>query len=107
MRTMGSSIAIVLANAVLVSAALGAAALTPARGSHVAVMVSPLSPPDRAAAVVAAAGGSLVAGTTAPWIVVANSDETDFIARLYEAGAMTVLNADAAFSCDGKGRETE
>lgn len=54
-----------------------------------------------AARVVAAADGRLVASGGWLQAVIARSDDPDFVARLYRAGASLVFRADGAVGCAG------
>lgn len=54
-----------------------------------------------AARVVAAAEGRLVAAGGWLQTVIARSDDPDFVAKLYRAGASLVFNADGAVGCAG------
>lgn len=71
----------------------------PQVGQPVAVVY----PPDaaaRALADVAAAGADAVLGFgVIPSLVVARSDQPDFIAKLYQSGALVVLRAPAKADC--------
>lgn len=68
----------------------------PRIGRPVVLVAPPWTDPVRA---VARAGGSILRGTTLPWIVVAVSEEADFAARLRGAGAWLTLDASAIAGC--------
>lgn len=67
-------------------------------------------PPGRSMAIVApgrdgvriaiAAGGLLIGGNR--MVVIARSDDPDFVRRLYAAGALLVLDAEDAGACSGR-----
>jgi hypothetical protein len=60
-----------------------------------------IGPASAGIAAVTAAGGQLLrAGRL---IVVARSDDPDFVRRLYAAGALLVLDAEDAGGCSGRG----
>ena len=84
------------------AAVLGAAAAAPRDGEHVLVAASPFAEAGTAERIVAAAGGSLVAGTRFGFAAVAESRRRDFVAALYGAGAVLVLDAGGAAGCSGK-----
>lgn len=66
---------------------------------RVAVFVSPWSPQHKVFGVVATAQGNIVSAGKKDWVAVAQSDEPDFISRLYRSGALLVLNANFATAC--------
>lgn len=87
---------------VLVAAALGAPLVTLSPGQirrPVFVVTSPFSAVAHTVDLVARADGSILGGTAIPWIAVAVSDQTDFPARLHQAGAWLVLDATAISGC--------
>ncbi|WP_350335588.1 hypothetical protein [Coralliovum pocilloporae] len=49
--------------------------------------------------VIANADGRLLSPGRWPWVAVAQSDDPEFVARLYAAGAVFVGNADAFSLC--------
>ena len=71
----------------------------PRPAAEVAVLVSPFAPRSEAAHLVALAGGHLLAGARWPFIVVAESGQTDFTERLYHAGAWLVFNPGISAGC--------
>lgn len=94
---------VIALNAALVAGGMIVAAATPKASSHVAVLVAPGSEPAEAVAVVARAGGEIVAPTGRDWAVVARSDDADFVTRLYAAGALVVVDALLAAGCRDSG----
>lgn len=88
---------IIAGNAALIAAVLGWSALSPASTDHVVVAVAPWAAEGVAELVVAAAGGRIVQGGGTA--IVAASDDADFVARLYAAGAMLVIDAGMAAGC--------
>src|SRR5436853_5764972 len=55
--------------------------------------------PAQALAVVAKANGRILASTN--YVTIARSDDAGFVARLYAAGALLVLDAEQAGGCSG------
>jgi hypothetical protein len=55
--------------------------------------------PSQALAAVAQANGRILASNA--YVTIARSDEADFVAKLYAAGAMLVLDAEQAGGCSG------
>lgn len=98
MLTARGKFALVAANAAVILGVLAAAASAPT-SPFVAVVVAPWSAPERVAAVVAAAGGALVAPARFGWIVIAHSADGDFIPRLRQAGAWFVLDHRSLAGC--------
>ncbi|MCY0095285.1 hypothetical protein [Hoeflea ulvae] len=90
-RIVGLNLAVILM-------VLGAVLVTPRQGKAV-VLVAPWSEPGRAIEVIAAAGGSVLNGTGSPHAVIAHSDEPGFAFRLFQSGAMLVLDGSLAFLC--------
>jgi hypothetical protein len=89
---------VVAANILVILGVLAASA-TATTGPFVAVIVAPWSAPEKAARVVAAADGSLVAPARFGWIVIAHSPRSDFISRLRQAGAWFVLDHKTRSGC--------
>lgn len=89
----------IIANALLIGGVLTAAAVMPASGGPVAVVVAPWSERADAVAVVAAAGGSLVGTGRWSWIAVARADDAGLPDRLYAAGAALVFDSRLAAFC--------
>ncbi len=87
----------ILLNAILIVAALVVTAAIPAGKGPVAVIAAPWS--ANAAAIVARAGGKLVAAGRSPRIIMAVSDDDDFVRRLYGAGAILVMDPRYAIGC--------
>ncbi|MFC3692837.1 hypothetical protein [Chenggangzhangella methanolivorans] len=79
--------------------ALSAAALAPKQGALVAIVVPPFAEAGAAARVATLAGGELMAPGRADWIVVARSDDPNFIWKAYGAGALAVVDAAGAARC--------
>ncbi len=88
---------LVALNAALIIVVLVAVALSPPANGPVAVFVSPWG--GSAAEIVARADGRLVAAGGFPWVVIANSDGTGFVQRLYDAGAWLVSDPRLAVGC--------
>ena len=58
-----------------------------------------IGPPARALAVIANADGRVLAASD--YVTFARSDDAGFVARLYAAGALLVLDAEQAGGCSG------
>ena len=58
-----------------------------------------IGPPSQALAVIARADGRVLASSD--YVTIARSDDTGFVARLYAAGALLVLDAEQAGGCSG------
>ena len=58
-----------------------------------------VGPPSQALAVVAKANGRILASND--YFTIARSDDAGFVARLYAAGALLVLDAEQAGGCSG------
>jgi hypothetical protein len=58
-----------------------------------------IGPPAQALAVVAKANGRILASND--YVTIARSDDAGFVARLYAAGALLVLDAEQAGGCSG------
>jgi hypothetical protein len=58
-----------------------------------------IGPPAQAFAAIAKANGRVLASSD--FITIARSDDADFVARLYAAGALLVLDAEQAGGCSG------
>jgi hypothetical protein len=58
-----------------------------------------VGPPARALAAVVKANGHIL--TSNSYVTIARSDDADFVARLYAAGALLVLDAEQAGGCGG------
>jgi hypothetical protein len=58
-----------------------------------------VGPPSQALAVIAKANGRILASNH--YVTIARSDDADFVARLYAAGALLVLDAEQAGGCSG------
>jgi hypothetical protein len=96
-RTLPSSriagaIALVVAGwlAVVVALTFGSAP-----GKSMAIV----GPQSQALAVIAKAGGRILASND--YVTIARSDDAGFVARLYAAGALLVLDAEQAGGCSG------
>ena len=68
-------------------------------GSAPGKSMAVIGPPSQALAVVAKANGRILASND--YFTIARSDDSDFVARLYAAGAMLVLDAEQAGGCSG------
>jgi hypothetical protein len=66
---------------------------------QLAVVLPPWDSVVQAAALVTAAGGTLVDGGGLPDVVIATSDRPDFSHALYQAGAWFVMNPIGAHGC--------
>lgn len=89
--------ALLLASTLVLGAVILSAAPDPGRG--VVVVTAPWHSDAQAVGVVAGAGGDIVSGSRLANVLVAKSDEPDFIAALYEAGAWLVLGAPSGLAC--------
>jgi hypothetical protein len=58
-----------------------------------------VGPPSQTLAVIAKANGRIV--TSNDYVTIARSDDAGFVARLYAAGALLVLDAEQAGGCSG------
>ena len=58
-----------------------------------------VGPPAQAMAIIAKANGRILASSD--YITIARSDDAGFVARLYAAGALLVLDAEQAGGCSG------
>ena len=58
-----------------------------------------IGPPAQALAAVASANGRILASND--YVTIARSDDTGFVAKLYAAGALLVLDAEQAGGCSG------
>jgi hypothetical protein len=58
-----------------------------------------IGPPSQTLAVIAKANGRILAAND--YVTIARSDEANFVARLYAAGALLVLDAEQAGGCSG------
>lgn len=58
-----------------------------------------VGPPSQALAVIAKANGRILASND--YVTIARSDDSGFVARLYAAGALLVLDAEQAGGCSG------
>lgn len=90
--------ALIAFNALAVAGAVAGVAAAPT-GTRMVVVAPPWSEPGRIMEIVAAAGGSLVDGGARDWIVLAESGERGFAARLMAAGALLVLDGRLGKSC--------
>ncbi|MEQ8479096.1 MAG: hypothetical protein RIC18_00460 [Hoeflea sp.] len=87
-----------MANLAVIMVVLTAAAVIP-RGDRALVFVPPWSPDNRIADVIGAAGGSVINGTGMPYAAIAQSDNPDFVVRLFSSGALLVLDGSLAYFC--------
>lgn len=85
--------------AVVLAATLAVAATVPRAGRPVLVAAAPWRDAADLGRIVGAAGGTLVDGTALPFAVVARSADADFVAALYRAGALAVLDAGSVGGC--------
>jgi TctA family transporter len=93
--------AIAIATLFALTAGLGPAAiaLAPKAASPVAIVAAPWAAAGEAARIVAAADGSIMAATGDGHVAIARSGAQDFVARLYRAGALIVLDAALVAAC--------
>lgn len=89
---------IVAVNLAIIMVVLTAAAVVP-RGDRALVFVPPWSEPDRIVRVIGAAGGSILNGTGVSYAAIAQSDRPDFALRLFQSGALLVLDGSLAYFC--------
>ena len=68
-------------------------------GSGPGKSMAVVGPPSQALAVVAKANGRILASND--YFTIARSDDSGFVARLYAAGALLVLDAEQAGGCSG------
>ncbi len=78
----------------LIAATFLAMAFVPVAGRPVAVLSA-----GPALATVAEAGGDVLAGSFSPSLVFATSERSDFVGRLYAAGATLVVKAPVGAGC--------
>ena len=92
MRRIAGAIALVICGWLVVVIAL---TFGSAPGKSMAV----IGPPSQTLAVIAKANGRILAAND--YVTSARSDEAGFVARLYAAGALLVLDAEQAGGCSG------
>jgi hypothetical protein len=68
-------------------------------GSPSGKSIAIIGPPSQALAAVAKANGRILA--TSDYVTIARSDDAGFVAQLYAAGALLVLDAEQAGGCSG------
>jgi hypothetical protein len=68
-------------------------------GSAPGKSMAVIGPPSQMLAVIAKANGRVLAASD--YVTIARSDEAGFVARLYAAGALLVLDAEQAGGCSG------
>jgi hypothetical protein len=68
-------------------------------GSAPGKSIAVIGPPSQALAAIAKANGRVL--TSNDYFTIARSDESGFVARLYAAGALLVLDAEQAGGCTG------
>jgi hypothetical protein len=98
--------ALIAVNALAVAGVVAGVAVAPT-GTRMVVIAPPWSEPGRIMQIVASAGGSLVDGGARDWIVLAESGERGFAARLFAAGALLVLDGRLGRSCFDLGDSDE
>ena len=76
-----------------------AVVITLTSGSAPGKSMAIVGPSSQAMAVIAKANGRILASTT--YVTIARSDDSGFVARLYAAGALLVLDAEQAGGCSG------
>jgi hypothetical protein len=92
LRRIAGAIALVVCGwlAVVIALTFGSAP-----GKSMAV----IGPPSQTLAVIAKANGRILAASD--YVTIARSEEPGFVARLYAAGALLVLDAEQAGGCSG------
>jgi len=90
---------IAAAFALLAGAAPAALALAPKAAGPVAIIVAPWAAAGEAARIVAAVNGTIVGSARGGDVAIARFDSADFEARLYQAGALLVLDAGFVAAC--------
>ena len=68
-------------------------------GSAPGKSMAVIGPPSQALAAIAKANGRIL--TSNDYVTIARSDDAGFVARLYAAGALLVLDAEQAGGCSG------
>ena|SRR6476469_4652400 len=68
-------------------------------GSAPGKSMAVVGPPSQTLAVIARANGRILASND--YVTIARSDDAGFVARLYAAGALLVLDAEQAGGCSG------
>lgn len=68
-------------------------------GSAPGKSIAIIGPPSQALAAVAKAGGRIL--SSSDYVTIARSDDAGFVAQLYAAGALLVLDAEQAGGCSG------
>ena len=91
-RRIAGAIALVVSGWLVVMVAL---TFGSAPGKSMAI----IGPPTQALAVIAKTNGHVLAASN--YVTFARSDDPDFVARLYAAGALLVLDAEQAGGCSG------
>jgi hypothetical protein len=76
-----------------------ALALAPNAASPVAIVVPPWAEPGEAVRIVAAVNGTVVGATRGGSIAIARFAAEDFVTRLYQSGALLVIDAAAVTAC--------
>lgn len=74
-------------------------AVAPRAPNPVAIVVSPWAPQGEATRVAASADGAILAVSRNGRVAVAQSGTDDFVSRLYQAGALLVLDAEIVRTC--------
>src|SRR6478736_3904139 len=92
LRRIAGAVALVIGGwlAVVVALTFGSAP-----GKSMAI----IGPPAEALAIIAKANGRVLAASS--YVTLARSNDSDFVARLYAAGALLVLDAEQAGGCSG------
>jgi len=85
--------------ALVAGTAPAALALAPKPAGPVAVVVAPWAESGEAARIVAAGNGTITGASHDGAVAIARSADADFVARLYRAGALLVLDAGAVAAC--------
>jgi len=83
----------------LVACSWLAVVITLTFGSAPGKSMAIIGPPAQALAIIAKANGQVLAAND--YVTFARSDDSGFVARLYAAGALLVLDAEQAGGCSG------
>lgn len=76
-----------------------ALSLAPKAGAKVAVFTAPWATNNQAIFTIARADANIAAVGKVEWIAIAADDQTDLVSRLYQAGALLVIDAALLISC--------
>ncbi len=73
--------------------------LAPQENKSIAVVVSPWAEPYHIVNVISAAGGVVKTQDSNHWIAISQNDSPNLIKKLYNNGAILVINADFVTAC--------